>query len=136
MSRMLAVISGVGLALCAGFLSLAWWIGGDNVFHDPRSMQGLKPLIDLATHKEWRWAGGDTLALDAPMTVRYEPHRMGEGGRPGVAVTGPAETVKHVRFRDGRIGADAPVPRGKSRLQAVVRGIPIRKFVVNGGESL
>lgn len=137
MSRMLAVISGLGLALCAGLLTLAWWIGGDTVFHDPRSMQGLKPLIDMATHKEWRWAGGDTLALDTPMTVRYEPHGMGDGGKPAVTVTGPAETVKHVRYRDGRIGADVtPPPRAEEKIKAVVSGIPIRKFVVNGGENL
>jgi hypothetical protein len=128
---MLAVISVIGLVLCGALLGGAWALGGDAVFHDPRSLQGLKPLIDLATRKEWRWAGGDTLALDTPMTLRYEPQ-----GKPNVSVTGPAEAVKHVRFSSGRIGAAMGAPRGEGRVQAVVSGVPIRKFVVNGGEHL
>ncbi len=78
MSKMLAILSGAGLVLCVCFLGLAYLIGGDDVFHDSRSMQGVKPLLDMATRKEWRWQGGDTLALDAPLNVRYEPR-----GRPG-----------------------------------------------------
>jgi hypothetical protein len=132
MSKMLAIIAAIGLSLCAVFLGGAWALGGDNIFHDPRSLEGLKPLIDLATHKEWRWAGGDTLALDAPVTLRYEPQ-----GKPNVTVTGPADAVDHIRFRAGRISSDAAAPpRGKEKLQAVVSGIPIHRFIVNGGESL
>jgi hypothetical protein len=129
---MLAIIAAAGLSLCAALLGGATLLGGDNVFHDPRSMEGLKPLIDLATRKEWRWAGGDTLALDAPMTIRYQPN-----GKPNVTITGPAEAVDHVRFGAGRITADAAVPRRQAaKLRAVVSGVPIRKFVVNGGEKL
>ncbi len=132
MSRMLAIIAAVGLSLCAALLGGATLLGGDDVFHDPRSMEGLKPLIDLATRKEWRWAGGDTLALDAPMTIRYQPN-----GKPNVIITGPAEAVDHVRFGEGRITSDAPVSRRQAaKLHAVVSGVPIRKFVVNGGENL
>jgi hypothetical protein len=134
---MLAIMAGAGLALCAGFLALAWWLGGDDLFHDPRAMQGLKPLIDMATRKEWRWSGGDTLALDTPMTIRYEPKGMAEGGKPVIAVTGPADSVRHVHFSNGRIGADTAVPVPvRDTLKAVVSGVPIRKFVVNGGQTL
>jgi hypothetical protein len=129
---MLAIVALAGLSLCAALLGAAAFLGGDDIFHDPRSMKGLKPLIDLATRKEWRWAGGDTLALDAPMTLRYQPQ-----GKPTVTVTGPADAVDHVRFGAGRITSSAPVPRRQAAgLQAVVSGVPIRKFVVNGGERL
>src|SRR5688572_20073 len=130
MSKMLAILSGAGLVLCVCFLGLAYLIGGDDVFHDPRSMQGVKPLLDMATRKEWRWQGGDTLALNAPVNVRYEPR-----GTPRVSVTGPAELMEHVRVGEGRITSDSPPPRNNSRkMEAVISGVPIRKFVVNGGE--
>jgi hypothetical protein len=132
MSRTLVISSAAGLLLCAVFLGLAVRIGGDDIFHDSRSLQQLKPLIDVATHKAWRWNGGDTLAMDAPINIRYEAK-----GSPQVSVTGPAELVQHVRVSDGRIGADTSVTRASGRkLEAVVSGMPIRKFVVNGGENL
>jgi hypothetical protein len=128
MSKNLALVAAVSLFLCLAFLDAARWIGGDAIFHDPHSLEGLRPLIDLATRKEWRWAGGDTLAMDAPMALRYQP-----AGAPGVAVTGPTEALKHVHFREGRIGSDTAMPKG---LKAVVSGVTIRKFVVNSGETL
>lgn len=131
MSRMLAILSGAGLVLCLCFLGLAYLIGGDDVFHDPRSLRGVKPLIDMATRKEWRWQGGDTLALNAPINVRYDAQ-----GAPGVSVTGPAELLEHVRVGEGRIVSDTRPRRGEEKLQAVVSGVPIRKFVVNGRENL
>lgn len=131
MSRMLAIASATGLLLCAAFLGLAFFIGGDNVFHDQRSLGRIKPLIDLATRKEWRWEGGDTLALNAPVNVRYEPK-----GPPGVSVTGPAELMKDVRVGEGRIVSNSTPRRTEQRMEAVISGVPIRKFVVNGRENL
>ena len=53
------------------------------------------------------------------------------------AVTGPAEAIEHVRVSEGRIAADNTLSRKSGRkVAAVVTGIPIRKFVVNGGEHL
>ena len=132
MSKTLAILSAAGLLLCVVLLGLAVRIGGDDIFHDARSLQKMKPLIDLATHKTWRWGGGDTLALDAPVNIRYEPK-----GSPQVSVTGPAELLQHVRVSDGRIAADASITRVSGRrVEAVISGVPIRKFVINGGENL
>lgn len=132
MSRTLAIVALSGLVLCAAFLGTAAVIGGYDVFHDARSMKGMKPLIDLATHKAWRWEGGDTLVVDAPLSLSYSAK-----GAPQVAVTGPADVLKHVRVGSGRIGADMTVSRASgARLEAVVSGVPIHKFVVNNGESL
>lgn len=131
MSKKLAILSGAGLVLCLSFLGLAYLIGGDDVFHDPRSLRGVKPLIDMATRKEWRWQGGDTLALNAPVNVRYDAQ-----GAPGVSVTGPAELLEHVRVSEGRIVSDNSARHGSGKLEAVVSGVPIRKFVVNGRENL
>src|SRR5262249_48557324 len=92
MPRTLVLTSTAGLLLCAVFLGLAVRIGGDDIFHDARSFEQMKPLIDLASHKSWQWKGGDTLALDAPINIRYQPE-----GTPGVSLTGPADLLEHVR---------------------------------------
>jgi hypothetical protein len=132
MSRTLAITTIAGLAVCGLSLGAAALIGGDNIFHDPRSLEAVKPLIDLATHKTWRWNGGDTLALDAPINIRYQ-----QEGAPQVSVTGPAEAIEHVHVSEGRIAADNRLTRKSGRkVEAVVTGIPLRKFVVNGGEHL
>jgi hypothetical protein len=132
MPKKLAIVTGSGLLLCATFLGLAYAIGGDDVFHDARSLKDVKPLIDLATHKTWHWGGGDTLALDAPVNIRYEPK-----GPPGLLMTGPEDLLRHVHVSDGRIASDTDVQRSnRKRLDAVVSGVPIRKFIVNGGENL
>jgi hypothetical protein len=128
---MLAILSAAGLALCAVFLGLAFLIGGDDLFQDQRSLERIKPLIDMATRKEWRWGGGDTLALNAPVNVRYEPK-----GPPRVSVTGPAELMKDVRVSEGRITSQGSPRKTDRKLEAVVSGVSIRKFVVNGGENL
>lgn len=132
MPRTLVLTSTTGLLLCALFLGLAVRIGGDDIFHDARSFEQMKPLIDLASHKSWQWKGGDTLALDAPINIRYQPE-----GTPGVSLTGPADLLEHVRVSDGRIAADTSVTRSSGKkVEAVVSGVAIRKFVVNGGENL
>ena len=137
MSRTLVIASIAGLALCGASLGAAVLVGGDNIFHDPRSLGGVKPLIDLATHKAWRWNGGDTLALDAPINIRYQPKASAEGATPQVALIGPADVLQHVKVADGRITADTSVTRaGGRRVEAVVSGAPIRTFVVNNQENL
>lgn len=132
MSRTLVIATLAGLGICGASLGAAMLVGGDDIFHDPRTLGAVKPLIDLATHKTWHWNGGDTLALDAPINIRYQAE-----GAPQVSVTGPAEAVSHVHVSEGRIGADTGLSRKSGRkVEAVVSGISIRKFVVNNGEHL
>jgi len=132
MPNPLVISSAAGLLISAVSLGLAVRIGGDDIFHDARALDQLKPLIDVASHKAWRWNGGDTLAMDAPINIRYEPK-----GLPGVSVTGPTELLAHVQVSDGRIATDTSVTRSSGRkVHAVVSGVAIRKFIVNGGENL
>jgi hypothetical protein len=134
MSRTLAIISSVSLVLCLALFGAAWMIGGSAVFHDPYSFRGIKPLIDLATRKEWRWDGGDTLALDAPVNIRYQA-----SGPQRITVTGNADQLQHVRVGGGRIATDNPRPQAqttKPSLDAVVSGMALRKFVVHGHQKL
>ncbi|HWU54117.1 MAG TPA: DUF2807 domain-containing protein [Rhizomicrobium sp.] len=136
MPRTLVISSVTGLVLCAIFLGLAVRIGGDDIFHDAHALEPMKPLIDLASHKAWQWNGGDTLALDAPINVRYQPKASPQSA-PQVALIGPAELLQHVKVSDGRIAADTNIPRASGKkIEAVVSGVTIRKFVVNGGENL
>src|SRR6201999_355548 len=96
MPKPLILSSAAGLLVCAVCLGLAVRIGGDDIFHDARALEPAKPLIDLASHKAWRWSGSDTLALDAPINIRYE-RQVSNGGSPQVSVTGPADLVRHVQ---------------------------------------
>ncbi|MFO1248736.1 MAG: DUF2807 domain-containing protein [Alphaproteobacteria bacterium] len=130
MSRTLAIIAAVSLFLCFGLFALARTIGGDAIFHDSRNFAGIKPLIDMASHKEWKWDGGDSLALEAPVNVVYR-----QDAPPGVTVTGDAAQLQHVKVGDGRIVSDAR-KSDAPRLTAVIGGVPLRKFSVNGGEKL
>ena len=137
MSKTLMISSIAGLALCALFLGLARAIGGDDIFHDARALEQMKPLIDVASHKAWRWNGGDTLAMDAPINIRYQPKASAQGSAPQVALIGPAELLQHVKVSEGRITADTSVTRASGKkVEAVVSGAPIRKFVVNSNENL
>jgi len=137
MSKTLMISSIAGLALCALFLGLARAIGGDDIFHDARALEQMKPLIDVASHKAWRWNGGDTLAMDAPINSRYQPKASAQGSAPQVALIGPAELLQHVKVSEGRITADTSVTRASGKkVEAVVSGAPIRKFVVNSNENL
>ena len=63
MAKKLALVTASGLLLSAAFLGLAVTIGGDDIFHDARSFEPMKPLIDVASHKAgnvaWLPAGRD-----------------------------------------------------------------------------
>jgi len=136
MPNPLVISAAGGLLVSAISLGLAVKIGGDDIFHDARALEPMKPLIDVASHKAWRWNGGDTLALDAPINIRYEAQGSATG-TPQVSLTGPAEMLQHVKVSDGRIAADASVTRTSGKgVEAVVSGMAIRKFVVNGTENL
>ena len=136
MSRTLAVISATSLILCVVFFGLARMIGGAEIFHDQKSLIGVKPLIDLATHKEWRWEGGDSLDVDAPVDMRYQA-----GGPPRVTVTGDADLLGHVRVSKGRIVSDGKEKdkqkNGKQeRLNAVIGGFALKRISVGGLDRL
>lgn len=137
MSKTLAVISATSLILCAVFFGLARMIGGAEIFHDQKSLSGIKPLIDLATHKEWRWDGGDSLALDGSVDIRYQA-----GGPPRVTVTGDPDLLRDVRVSKGRIVSDGKQKPGKQkngkqdRLNAVISGFALKKIVINGMDKL
>jgi hypothetical protein len=137
MPNKLIIITGSGLLLSAAFLGLAVTIGGDDIFHDARALDPVKPLIDVATHKAWRWNGGDSLAMDAPINIRYQPNASAQGSAPQISLIGPAELLQHVKVGHGRITADNSITRNSGKqVEAVISGAPIRKFVINGHENL
>jgi hypothetical protein len=132
MSRSLLLIAAAGFALCIGFFAFAFLIAGDQVFHINRPLEAVKPLVDLATRKQWSWNGGDTLSVDGPVVVHYQ-----HDGPQGITVTGPAELLEHVQVGGGQIGADLPRHHARGeRLDAVVGGVPIRRFRIAGDQDL
>jgi len=133
MSKYLLLIAAAGFGLCLVFFTLAFLIAGGQIFDGQKPLAAIKPLIDLATRKEWRWDGGDTLEVEGPMVVRYQA-----AGAPGVAVTGPSHLLKQVRVGDGQIDAgsgDTLLP-GSDKLEAVVRGVPLHRFIARGHQKM
>ncbi len=132
MPRILAVVAAAGLLLCAGFFALAFLVAGDRIFSDDKPFAAIEPLIDRATFKQWRWNGGDTLVVNTPMVLHYQPE-----GLPHVTVTGPAGSLGDVQVGGGQIGAPQEAHRDRrAKLDAVVSGVAIRKFMINGNQQL
>jgi Putative auto-transporter adhesin, head GIN domain len=132
MSRPLLIVAAAGFALCALCFTLAFLVAGDQIFHDKKPLAAIRPLIDMATRKEWNWNGGDTLAIDAPVVLHYQPD-----GPKRVTVTGPADLLNRVQVGGGQIGADTGSHHaGSERLDAVISGVPIRKFSIRSHEQL
>jgi hypothetical protein len=103
-------------------------IGGGDVFMTPGPWS--KPLIDQPATKP----GAGTAAIP----WRWMPHQyplqpnIAQGSAPQVADR-PGGTVAACQVRRRRITADASVTHASGkRVEAVVSGAPIRKFVING----
>ncbi len=102
MSKTLAFIALAGFLLCLVFFTLAFLIAGDQIFESEKPFAGIRPLIDMADRKEWRWNGGDTLAVEAPdgvaLPVQRKARRDRDGDRPTL--------LAHVKVGEGRIATD------------------------------
>ena len=131
MSRTLGLIAIGGFLLSIAFFVLAFLIAGDQLFTSSRPLAAIAPLVDGVDRKEWRWNGGDSLHVEAPMKLRYS-----QQGTPNVTVTGPADLLKRVKVGGGQIVAEGPRERDGRRLEAEVSGVPIRKFTVSGRQDL
>jgi hypothetical protein len=130
MSKTLAWIAGAGFVLSIVFFTGAFLIAGDQLFASSKPLAAIAPLVDGKDRKEWRWNGGDTLRIEAPVKLHYSAR-----GEPGVTVTGPADLLAQVKVGGGQIVAGNKSHDGR-KLEATVSGVPIRKFTVTGNQDL
>lgn len=91
------------------------------------------PAVIQSGRLEWKWDGGDRLAVGVPATVRYS-----EQGAPRVIVTGPDELLRQLRFRDGTINMQEwGFSWGKQeRLEIQVTGVRLNSFAVSGSARM
>ena len=90
------------------------------------------PAVNQPGRVEWRWDGGERLAVGVPANVRYS-----EQGAPRVIVTGPDELVRRVRLRDGALSTDGDFSwDSRERLEIQVTGVKLNSFTVSGSARM
>lgn len=146
MARPLIVLAVGGLALSAICLSLAGSLAADeiSIFTLPfgerfgwRSFFGERctetsNIDSTATSREFAWDGDDSVAINIPAEVHYQP-----GPSRSVSVTGTPEILRHVLVEDGDIAFDCSWRgRGGGKLDVTLPGSAMRSFVINGSGHL
>jgi hypothetical protein len=146
MNRRLLKIAVVSLSLAAAcwiFVMLSWatdWTGGDA-----HAWSGIMQICSPAKKASWgerrsvdlAWAGSDAIKIIIPAQVQYQP-----GPKPTASVIGGADTVSHVRLRDGTLewdtaGWDAQVDcLPADDLVVQLSGPAVTTWALNGSGSL
>jgi hypothetical protein len=127
MAKSLTVLAVGGLAISVVCLSLAGSF---------RSFGGSCPANpkgdDTATSRTFAWEAGDSVQIDIPADVHYQP-----GPSRDVTVRGAAEMLQHVRVEDGVIAFDCNwAGRSSSVLDVTLPGSAMRSFTINGSGRL
>ena len=146
MARPLIVVAVGGLAVSAICLSLAGSLAANQIslFTLPFGERfGWHTLFgerctetsnsgDNATSREFAWDGDDSVAINIPAEVHYQP-----GSSRSVTVKGAPEMLRHVQIEDGEIAFDcAWRDHIGGRLNVTLAGNAMRSFVINGSGHL
>ena len=146
MARPLTVLAVGGLAISVVCLSLAGGFASDDpltigfplgdhlgwrvIFGDRCTAT---PKGDAtATSRDFAWDGDDSVEIDIPADVHYQP---GPGRK--VTVRGEPETLRHVQVNDGTIEFDCDWKGGNAgMLDVTLPGRDMRSFAINGSGHL
>jgi len=137
MIRGLGWMALAGIGVGAGFLSLAFALGGHEL-DDLRldlslgsSCEGSAPASSDQRERRLAWEDGDSLELSLPGTVYF---RGGQGG--DVTVRGPGDLVDHVEIKHGRLTLHCR-SRGRTRdLEVTLPGRAFRSIRIAGSGKL
>jgi hypothetical protein len=140
MSRTLGMIAAFGLGTGVVSLVLAYALGGrdfQRMLHSGLSIaqscrdDGLTRTGDAPTERRLPWAGGDSVDIALPATVRL---RGGEGS--DVIVRGSPDAIAHVEVRDGRITLDCRWVAGARRIEIILPGRAFRHVGLSGSAKV
>jgi hypothetical protein len=140
MAKPLAVLAVGGLAISAVCLSLAGSFASAFPPDGHFTWRGLfsgrctaTPEGDsAATSRVWPWDGGDSVQIDIPADVHYQP-----GTSRDVTVRGAPETLRHVQIEDGIIAFDCHwAEQNFGTLDVTLPGSAMRSFTINGSGRL
>src|SRR5262245_47315517 len=124
MTSILGKIAVGGLAVGVVSLSLAWAIGGRNLWHTladgrfpTRSCDDTKVAVGRP-ERRLPWTGGDSIGISLSVPVRLVP-----GSGSDVVLRGAPETIAHLQLSDGSLRADC---RSLRSAQAITLELPAR----------
>lgn len=135
--QQLGIIAVTGLAISAVCLGAAAAVGGRDFGGVDLSMFGDRPRCErmadaAATSRILDWDGSDHLSLSVPARAHYAP-----GGDGRLHASGDAQTLAHLRVRDGRIELDCNPGWGdRETIDLELPGVPIHRFAIAGSGKL
>lgn len=98
-------------------------VQADSVAFIPR-----QPALVQPGHREWTWDGGDSLSVEAPVTMHYSAD-----GPARIVATGPDEMLEHLRIGQGHIRADDDWHfRDGGRVTVTVTGVTVHRIALAG----
>ncbi|MBN9588016.1 MAG: hypothetical protein BGN85_14310 [Alphaproteobacteria bacterium 64-11] len=91
-----------------------------------------QPSVSKPGYREWAWDGKDGLGVSVPATVHYE-----RGGPARIVITGPEDTLTHLRVGQGQIRHDNSRDLFREgRLEITVSGVTLRAVMLAGSPTI
>ncbi|MGO4569569.1 DUF2807 domain-containing protein [Rhizobium sp. 2YAF20] len=135
MTGKLASVATVGLIGAVVFLALGVGLSGRD-WGDARQLWGAMPSTCASTASTRQqitlpFITSDSLAIDLPASVRYQPGNMAEA-----IVSGDPTLLDHVRMEGGRLGLDCDPGWSTPRLVVSLTGPAITHWKLRGNVDL
>ncbi|QND50419.1 DUF2807 domain-containing protein (plasmid) [Phyllobacterium sp. 628] len=134
MTRRLAFIATGGLIGAAAFLTLGTVLSGSGWASTTYLWNGgstCEPASGIQHQISLPFIVGDTLVIDLPGSIHYQPGEKAE-----VVVSGDPTLVGHVRMEAGRLGLDCAPGWSASQLDVKLSGPAITKWDLLGNSDL
>jgi hypothetical protein len=94
--------------------------------------QPQEPSVSRPGYREWVWDGKDGLGVAVPATVHYR-----RSGPARIVITGPEETLMHLRVGQGQIRHDNSHDLFRQgRLEITVSGVALRAVMLAGSPTI
>lgn len=116
----------------AGALSAALLIVGLPSWNGFGKVNGCtSTAIAASTSRALQWSGGDSLEIGVPGSVHF---KVGPEWR--AVAAGPAEAIKHVRIRNGKIEFDRSFTWCTQGISIELTGPAVQRWILSGSGDL